>query len=1480
MFKLAIADVNADNTTLPLTTLNFSAYDSKGQELQAIAGTQALVGQQVFGIVGPSYSRETEGPAMLASSLQVPMVSPGSTAVSIADKTRYPFLLRSVGSDASLLSSMIDLANTFGWKRLAAIASSDLASGASSLLQPLLDNFGYRSLLLSFATPTTSDLQDRLQSTLQLIASEGYRIIIAYPLTAAAQPLLNVVTQFGMCQAKYVWLARAYSSIGPWSTCPQALAFLVDSTPTSTLQATFPSRWASVSRQWNASMDGWFDPTTKTPFFHPLYSPTVWDTADRSSVGDGLPEMWGTYVYDTVWMFAVAAHTLLGQGGDPQNGTQLRQALLSTSFAGVSGIVSFAMPFQDRVVPLKVFLIMPTGSYSVASSNASCSLNCLTFAPPGQSAIPWLSGLGLPPGDGRELDSTQSRASASSTFNTGEDVVVTFFARDSFGQIPCSSECKISSTCSACLALFFNFSALYLKVTDVATGQTVRTAGRLNITYQATAGLAQVTLLGGLFRDSPEDKLVLLQVGYQDTVVNGTMSVTITSLACKAGEALDAKQRSCTACLAGTFSAMRGATACTMCPAGTSQPGTGASMCQPCEVGKYSKAGQAECTACDVGTYADGIGLTSCKRCGDGKASQQLFATMTWVTLQGKGALVPVAGASNVSLCGCSAGTWPDPHSGECHPCIEGLVCLGMDQTFLKPGYFTSASNPSVVFKCRSPDGRCPGGALGTCAPGRDNTTLACTDCFPGHFQTSSGACSSCGPADFLPAFLIGGAVFACVCIVYHNSVMEDMSKAPSPIANVAIILGQLLGLLQQIGVLSKVQLMWPEPLASILAVARVVQFDPEIVRSGCLVRLTTELRFSLMAFGIFGVLAVLVMVHLIVVTIVRWRKLELNISGRTLMSGAGTLLLAFFISITSNMVSPLRCNSNPSGMWTVQTYPNVICGSKQHWTLVAIGVAAALFPAGLLAATLWLLIYRVPAMILDGNGHGLHRYGFLFARFRTGSFHYAAVLLSRNMILAILPVVPEEGIVLMLIVLTLLVSFAIATDLRPWRMDSMNNLDIVSSGLMILLMVTSSQLLESRPNVLSLTAFLYSIVAAVSLAALMMILKIIFNLLSRRRKPFKYFLCHHKAGAGSFARLLKMKLEEAKSVRAFLDSDDLVDAAKLFDYVGTESERFVILASPDILTRKWCVGEMVTAHSNNVPTVLVTLPGFNLPDDNFIQHYDSHVPEISALAAHGISLEMVQETLRWLHTSRQVALPNLLSASSLDSFLPQLRSSRAGLLGTESRLGRTATQNMLASFSLSALGGSLKLPELKSNLAIVVQQSNFEAAAAAQILQKLLAPMLMHLPRSYPTILPEGENGLPSDVETVLLLFTSGCMHDVSFSSRVALAANRQLKRMLVISEEGFRFPEEELLHSAGMQMASAFAGIFDDPSVAAENYMQAVRSTFSDIAIVFNPQSLSSTKEVLQAKAKQIADRLLNGKLNRFSVAPSSEEESPLSL
>ena len=108
---------------------------------------------------------------------------------------------------------------------------------------------------------------------------------------------------------------------------------------------------------------------------------------------------------------------------------------------------------------------------------------------------------------------------------------------------------------------------------------------------------------------------------------------------------------------------------------------------------------------------------------------------------------------------------------------------------------------------------------------------------------------------------------------------------------------------------------------------------------------------------------------------------------------------------------------------------------------------------------------------------------------------------------------------------------------------------------------------------------------------------------------------------------------------KVFLDTDDLQDLSRLFDYVGNHTDVAVALCSQDLLTRPWCMGELVTAKVNKVRMVRFVMPGFTEPDEIFIKEYETLVPDIACLTEHGISLQMVKGMLSWVSQCSSIGM-------------------------------------------------------------------------------------------------------------------------------------------------------------------------------------------------------------------------------------------------
>jgi len=141
-------------------------------------------------------------------------------------------------------------------------------------------------------------------------------------------------------------------------------------------------------------------------------------------------------------------------------------------------------------------------------------------------------------------------------------------------------------------------------------------------------------------------------------------------------------------------------------------------------------------------------------------------------------------------------------------------------------------------------------------------------------------------------------------------------------------------------------------------------------------------------------------------------------------------------------------------------------------------------------------------------------------------------------------------------------------------------------------------------------------------------------------------FLSHFKCEAGSEATMLEeafQKMIQADECNAanhmrrpiFLDTSDLEDLSTLRAEVA-KSHNLVLLLTPNVLLRPWCLVEIVTAVRNNINIVPVTIvrPGldFQFPDDAFYEALGkgTNLPSnaVQVLQAEGIELAEVVEAV------------------------------------------------------------------------------------------------------------------------------------------------------------------------------------------------------------------------------------------------------------
>eukprot|EP00971_Amphidinium_carterae_P307234 6106001-Amphidinium_carterae.1 len=248
------------------------------------------------------------------------------------------------------------------------------------------------------------------------------------------------------------------------------------------------------------------------------------------------------------------------------------------------------------------------------------------------------------------------------------------------------------------------------------------------------------------------------------------------------------------------------------------------------------------------------------------------------------------------------------------------------------------------------------------------------------------------------------------------------------------------------------------------------------------------------------------------------------------------------------------------------------------------------------------------------------------------------------------------------------------------------------------------------------------------------------------RRKPYDFFLCHHKAGAGAFARLLKIMLLDTRQLKAdvFVDSDNLENLDALFGYVCSDTSNLVVLASSAVFTRPWCVGEMCTARLASVPTMVVAMHDVELPDDDFVQQLPQRVSNMEVLTESGMELEMLRETMRWVRSLSQYPLPQEMTLSVLARF------ARCLISGDQRQL--EAPPGYVSSRHIQA-----------STAAILCDTGSSEAVAGSIVLLTMLMKFMATASQHIPCLLGQ-DHDLPEDLDRCVVMCTAACLDRQSF--------------------------------------------------------------------------------------------------------------------
>jgi len=114
-------------------------------------------------------------------------------------------------------------------------------------------------------------------------------------------------------------------------------------------------------------------------------------------------------------------------------------------------------------------------------------------------------------------------------------------------------------------------------------------------------------------------------------------------------------------------------------------------------------------------------------------------------------------------------------------------------------------------------------------------------------------------------------------------------------------------------------------------------------------------------------------------------------------------------------------------------------------------------------------------------------------------------------------------------------------------------------------------------------------------------------------RGIYACFLSHYKMEAASDARYVNDMLRRMLLAPVFLDSSVLRDLRDLITEGVHKSDTLLLLGTKDVLTRPWCLLELLETKRMSIPVIIVVIhnSGFSLADaQSFIDHFEDQMAE------------------------------------------------------------------------------------------------------------------------------------------------------------------------------------------------------------------------------------------------------------------------------
>ncbi|KAL1525500.1 hypothetical protein AB1Y20_020356 [Prymnesium parvum] len=158
-------------------------------------------------------------------------------------------------------------------------------------------------------------------------------------------------------------------------------------------------------------------------------------------------------------------------------------------------------------------------------------------------------------------------------------------------------------------------------------------------------------------------------------------------------------------------------------------------------------------------------------------------------------------------------------------------------------------------------------------------------------------------------------------------------------------------------------------------------------------------------------------------------------------------------------------------------------------------------------------------------------------------------------------------------------------------------------------------------------------------------------------------FLSHYKMEAASDARYMHDMLRKMLQAPVFLDSSTLTDLRNLFTEGVHKSDTLVVLATKNVLSRHWCLLELLETARRNIPVVVVQMAngGFSFEEArDFVEDFEASMARLNPAG-----LEFLRTRLHADFGELKAAVSRALDASELHPLVFDAQAGDKAMVGS-----------------------------------------------------------------------------------------------------------------------------------------------------------------------------------------------------------------------